>query len=117
MRFFSFLPAGELKVFLSVLVIMLTANDCLRPLYMKRRPAVYQGSFLLSNVIAGVLLYNVYSVGAQAVMVLLLAEVLITDKEISAVLLTMNAAAFAALYTPAERVSVISCRHTSSCLR
>ncbi|MEA1007666.1 sensor histidine kinase [Bacillus velezensis] len=99
---------GELKVFLSVLVIMLTANDCLRPLYMKRRPAVYQVSFLLSNVIAGVLLYNVYSVGTQAVMVLLLAEVLITDKQISAVLLTMNAAAFAAaLYAGGAGVSDI----------
>lgn len=99
---------GELKVFLSVLVMMLTANDCLRPLYMKRRPAIYQGSFLLSSVMAGVLLYNVYSVGTQAVMVLLLAEVLITDKQISAVLLTMNAAAFAAaLYAGGAGVSDI----------
>ncbi|APB80766.1 two-component sensor histidine kinase [Bacillus amyloliquefaciens] len=99
---------GELKVFLSVLVMMLTANDCLRPLYMKRRPAVYQGSFLLSNVIAGVLLYNVYSVGTQAVMVLLLAEVLITDQQIPAVLLTVNAAAFAAaLYAGGAGVSDI----------
>ncbi|WP_045508773.1 sensor histidine kinase [Bacillus amyloliquefaciens] len=104
------LPSGreDLKVFLSALVMLLTANDCLRPIYMKRRTAIYHGSFLLSNVMAGVLLYNVYCAGTQAIMVLLLVEVLITDHQISAVLVTMNAAAFGgALYAAGAGVSDI----------
>lgn len=104
------LPSGQedLKVFLSVLVVLLTANDCLRPIYMKRRPSIYHGSFLLSNVMAGVLLYNVYCAGTQAIMVLLLVEVLITDHQISAVLVTMNAAAFGgSLYAAGAGVSDI----------
>ncbi|AEB61749.1 sensor histidine kinase [Bacillus amyloliquefaciens] len=99
---------GDLKVFLSALVVLLTANDCLRPIYMKRRPAIYHGSFLLSNVMAGFLLYNVYCAGTQAIMVLLLVEVLITDHQISAVLVTVNAAAFGgALYAAGAGVSDI----------
>ena len=104
------LPSGreDLKVFLSALVVLLTANDCLRPIYMKRRPAIYNGSFLLSNVMAGFLLYNVYCAGTQAIMVLLLVEVLITDHQISAVLVTVNAAAFGgALYAAGAGVSDI----------
>ncbi|OCB92994.1 Histidine kinase [Bacillus amyloliquefaciens] len=104
------LPSGreDLKVFLSVLVVLLTANDCLRPIYMKRRPAIYHGSFLMSNVMAGFLLYNVYCAGTQAIMVLLLVEVLITDHQISAVLVTMNAAAFGgALYAAGAGASDI----------
>ncbi|QOQ55319.1 sensor histidine kinase [Bacillus amyloliquefaciens] len=104
------LPSGreDLKVFLSALVVLLTANDCLRPIYMKRRPAIYHGSFLLSNVMAGFLLYNVYCAGTQAIMVLLLVEVLITDHQISAVLVTVNAAAFGgALYAAGAGVSDI----------
>ncbi|WP_424161177.1 sensor histidine kinase [Bacillus amyloliquefaciens] len=104
------LPSGreDLKAFLSVLVVLLTANDCLRPIYMKKRPAIFHGSFLLSNVMAGVLLYNVYCAGTQAIMVLLLVEVLITDHQISAVLVTMNAAAFGgALYAAGAGVSDI----------
>ncbi|MES5397742.1 histidine kinase [Bacillus amyloliquefaciens] len=104
------LPSGreDLKVFLSALVVLLTANDCLRPIYMKRRPAIYHGSFLMSNVMAGVLLYNVYCAGTQAIMVLLLVEILITDHQISAVLVTMNAAAFSgALYAAGAGASDI----------
>lgn len=105
----QFPPAQrKLGVFLAVLSILLTANDCLRPIYVKRQSFFYFGSFLLSNVIAGFLLYRVYCAGTQVIMVLLLVEILITKEKISAVSLCMNAAAFAVgLYAAGTGVSDI----------
>ncbi|MCP6683815.1 sensor histidine kinase [Bacillus nakamurai] len=104
------LPPAQRKlgVFLAVLAILLTANDWLRPVYVKRQSVFYYGSFLLSNVIAGFLLYRVYCAGTQVIMVLLLVEILITKEKISAVSLSMNAAAFAVgLYAAGTGVSDI----------
>lgn len=77
--------------FVSIITVLLIANDYARVKFQDKPNSFwYAISFIGSNVLAGFLLYEVYCIGSQIYIIILLIEIIVTTKEIPRFILGLH---------------------------
>jgi signal transduction histidine kinase len=78
-------------IFLSIITLFLIANDYIRAKFLSKHYLFwYYASFIISNVFAGFLLYEVYSIGSQIYIIFLLIEIIVTTQGIPSILVGIH---------------------------
>ncbi|MBY9080313.1 sensor histidine kinase [Paenibacillus sp. HN-1] len=86
-------PSMLLLGFLAVLSVV---NDFTRGKFMKHTRVLWNVSFIFSNILAGLLLFKVYCIGAEIYIIMLLIEIMVSARTIPVYLLCLHFSVFTA---------------------
>ncbi|KWX88012.1 histidine kinase [Paenibacillus riograndensis] len=82
--------------FLTLIAVLLLVNDFTRVKFLNQTKALWYVSFILSNLLAGFLLFKVYCMGTQIYIIILLVEIIVSTHKIPVYVLCLHFSIFTA---------------------
>ncbi|MCE3203198.1 sensor histidine kinase [Paenibacillus sonchi] len=83
-------------LFLTLIAVLLLVNDFTRVKFQNQTKALWYVSFILSNLLAGFLLFKVYCIGTQIYIIILLVEIIVSTHKIPVYVLCLHFSIFTA---------------------
>lgn len=80
--FLKYSSDAQVVIFLIFIMLLMIGNDVMRARLQYQLKLTWSISFIVSNVLAGFLLYKAYSIGSQIYIIILLVEIMVNTKKI-----------------------------------
>jgi signal transduction histidine kinase len=89
--FLKYSSDAQVIIFLIFIMLLMVGNDLVRARFQQHQLKVtWSISFIVSNLLAGFLLYKAYSIGSQIYIIILLVEIMVNTKKIPIYFISLN---------------------------